>query len=91
VQSPSKKAPKIDLDHVRFYFLQDLAYSQALEKFAFVEGAGAVPKSELRETLDGVAYFTDGLRVVLWVSSEPVPISEVKFVEWERRPTVYRK
>ncbi|UCG11255.1 MAG: LssY C-terminal domain-containing protein [Deltaproteobacteria bacterium] len=73
-----------DLDEARTYILQDLIYSQGLVKFGHVKGVGAATISAPRENLKGQAYFTDGYRVVLWVSSRPISFSEVGVVEWER-------
>ena len=46
-------------------------------------GVGASSPSEPRRNLEGNAYFTDGLRVVLWVSDRPVPFENVQFADWE--------
>ena len=75
-----------NVDEARTYIIQDLWYSQGLLKYGYVKGVGAAPISEPRENLTGATYFTDGYRVVLWVSSEPISFSEVEFVEWEIPP-----
>ena len=75
-----------DVDETRDFLIQDLWYSQGLVKFAFVKGVGAAPISKPRANLTGDPYFTDGLRAVLWVSSDPVDLEEVEFVEWENPP-----
>lgn len=75
-----------DVDEARTYIFQDLLYSQGLARYGYVKGVGAAPMSEQRETLTGHAYFTDGLRAVLWVSDEPVSLAEIEFVEWEIPP-----
>jgi hypothetical protein len=73
-----------DVDETRGYLIQDLWYSQGLEQFALVGGVGAAPISMPRTNLTGDPYFTDGLRAVLWVSSDPVPFERVQFIKWER-------
>jgi len=75
-----------DMDEARTYFLQTLWFAQRLEKFAYVKGVGAAPMSEPRKNIRGDAFFTDGHRLVLWVSHEPVSFSEVEFEEWEIPP-----
>jgi len=77
-----------DLDDTRGAFLQYLWYSQGLAKFGFVKGVGASSISEPRLDLKGDPYFTDGYRVVLWLSSTSRPVSrtDVKSVEWEIPP-----
>jgi hypothetical protein len=75
-----------DVDETRNFLIQDLWYSQGLKKVAFVKGVGAAPISEPRGNLTGDPYFTDGLRAVLWVSSQPVAFEHIEFAEWEIPP-----
>ena len=75
-----------DVDETRRYLIQDLLYSQGLSKFANVKGVGAAPIESPRQNLAGDPYFTDGMRVVLWVSSKPVAFEKVEFIEWELPP-----
>ncbi len=72
-----------DVDETRDFLIQDLWYSQGLSKLAYVKGVGPAPISAPRGNLTGDPYFTDGLRVVLWVSSDPTGFEEVEFVKWE--------
>lgn len=75
-----------DVDETRSYLIQNLWYSQGLEKFAYVKGVGAASISEPRGNLTGDPFFTDGLRSVLWVSSKPVAFKDTEFVEWQIPP-----
>ena len=75
-----------DVDETRSYLSQDLLYSQVLSKFAFVKGVGAASIESPRQNLTGDPYFTDGLRIMLWVSSKPVAFEKVEFIEWELPP-----
>lgn len=75
-----------DVNETRSYLIQDLEYSQGLGQFAFVKGLGAVPIDAPRRNLTGDPYFTDGLRAVLWASSQPVAFERVKFLEWRLPP-----
>ena len=75
-----------DVDETRGYLIQDLWYSQGLDQFALVGGVGAAPITTPRYNLTGDPYFTDGLRAVLWVSSDPVSFERVQFLEWEQPP-----
>ncbi|MGD8985414.1 MAG: LssY C-terminal domain-containing protein [Desulfobacteraceae bacterium] len=74
------------VDEARSYILQDLWYSQTLAKFGYVKGLGAASMSNPRNTLQDDPYFTDGYRLVIWVSRKPVSFSEVEVLEWEVRP-----
>jgi len=71
-----------DVDETRDFLIQDLLYSKGLVKFGYAKGVGAAPISEPRATLTGDPYFTDGLRAVLWVSSDPIGFEELEFVAW---------
>ena len=75
-----------DVDETRSYLIQDLWYSQGLSKFALVKGVGVAPIETPRYNLSGDPYFTDGLRAVLWVSSQPVAFEKVEFLEWALPP-----
>lgn len=75
-----------DVDETRDFLIQDLWYSQGLKKLAYVKGVGPAPISEPRGNLTGDPYFTDGLRAVLWVSSDLVELDAVELGEWEIPP-----
>jgi hypothetical protein len=72
-----------DVDETRNFLIQDLWYSQGLKTFGYVKGVGAAPYSEPRGNLTGDPYFTDGLRAILWVSSQPAAFTEVGWIDWE--------
>jgi hypothetical protein len=78
------------VDEARTYILQDLWYSQTLEKFGYVKGVGAASMSKPRRTLQDNPYFTDGYRLVIWVSRKPISFSEVEVLDWEV-PALRRK
>jgi len=77
---------KIDpnVDETREYLLENLGYSQSLAKFGYVGGVGEVSIDHPKGNLTGDPWFTDGYRLVLWVSSEPVAISDIQFLDWRR-------
>lgn len=39
-----------------------------------------------RGNLTGDPWFTDGLRVVLWISSELSDLDDIEYVEWIKPP-----
>jgi hypothetical protein len=90
VRSTSKKgvAYKIDpdVDDTRGYFLEVLWYSQMLLKYGYVKGVGEATISKPRTNLAGNPYMTDGYRIVMWLSSRPIALQDVRFVEWEIPP-----
>lgn len=80
---------KIDpqVDEARNNLVVDLALSQNLGAFAFVKGVGAATRAEPRRNYTGDSYFTDGLRVVLFLTDEPVSLLEIEALDWEEPPT----
>jgi hypothetical protein len=81
-----KIAPDVDFD--RAYLLQDLLMSGFVERYGYVEGVGAAPPSAPRPNLTGDPYYTDGLRVVIFLSDQTIPLENVQRLPWElpRRP-----
>jgi len=80
-----------DVDESRTYLLQDLWYAQAILKYGYVKGTGVATIAEPRQSLHDDEYFTDGLRLVIWISGDPISFSEVQLVPWERPATERRK
>ena len=78
-----------DVDEAREYLLEDLAYAQSIAAFGYVRGVGAAPFNAPRGNLTGDPYFTDGLRLVLFVSAEAADISEIRFMNFGEHPTLF--
>jgi len=53
-----------------------------LEKFAYVRGVGETPIDQPRGNLTGDPWFTDGLRVVLWIPSGLISLDDIEYVDW---------
>lgn len=75
-----------DVDETREFLVENLAYNQVLDKFAYVGGVGETPIDQPRANLTGDPWFTDGLRVVLWISSDLTDLDDIEYVEWVRPP-----
>jgi len=75
---------KIDanVDETREYLVENLAYNQVLEKFAYVGGVGEAPIDTPRANLTGDPYFTDGQRVVMWVSVDSIALDDIRLLDW---------
>jgi hypothetical protein len=72
-----------DTNDGRNYILQDLWYSQSLLHWAFSDSGVLVKESAPESDFHGNPWFTtDPYRIVLWVSGEPVALSEAKAIEW---------
>jgi LssY C-terminus len=80
-----------DVDEARRYFLEDLAYSQALARYGFVKGVGVVTKDAPRMNLVGDPFYTDGLRAVLFFEPRPYTLSDIDMLEWEIPAATYTK
>jgi hypothetical protein len=68
-----------DVDETREFLLEDMAFNQTLKGFGYIGGVGAAPYDEPRGNLTGDPYFTDGNRVLMWLSGEPIGIDEVLY------------
>ncbi len=77
---------KIDpqVDETREYLLENLAYAQSLKAFAYAGGVGEYDYESPRGNLTGDPWFTDGYRLVLWLSSQPVAIDDLEYINWRR-------
>ncbi|MBW2202446.1 MAG: hypothetical protein JRF71_16755, partial [Deltaproteobacteria bacterium] len=69
------------------YFIEDMAYSQALAQMGLVKGVGAVSKEAPKMNLVGDPYYTDGLRAVLFFDPRPFTLSDLDILDWEIPPT----
>ncbi len=74
--------PEVDL--TREYLLHSLVAGSFVERFGFVKGAPVAPRLEPRLNMTGDPYFTDGMRVVIVLSSQPVPYDRIRSLGWER-------
>jgi hypothetical protein len=83
-KSPTFTTHVIDpiVDESREYLLHSLLFHEAVDRFAFVRGVGAADLETPRINLTGDAYITDGMRLVMWVSEEPVPPDEAVNLRW---------
>ena len=80
-----------DVDEARRYFVEDMAYSQAVSQIGYVNGVGAVTKGAPRINLVGDPYYTDGLRAVLFFEPRPYSLTEIDLLDWESPPAERHK
>ena len=73
-------SPAADLDNAVRFILQDFWYNQSVIRAGYVKGVGRVPKDAPRETFNGHEYFTDGTRLVMQLSEEPVAFDETVII-----------
>lgn len=75
-----------DVDGARWSLVQDLIKAQCVAKIGFVAGGVSATPIAPRSNLTGDKYFTDGLRVVLFLSPTPVGADEIQVLPWSDQP-----
>ena len=71
-----------DVDEARNLLIQDMMYSNGLEKLGFVTGVGEAPDTQPRSALGSAGYYTDGLRAVIFFATRPLGLKDVEFLHW---------
>jgi hypothetical protein len=74
------------IDESRFSLLMDTAASQSLERIGFVKGVGVSTPAAPRRNYTLDPYYTDGLRLVVFLSRDSVSLGKIGRVKWERPP-----
>ena len=69
-----------DIDSAQRFILQQFWYSHSVLKAGYVAGAGVCPLENPCSTFDGVGYFTDGERVVMFLSETPVALDDGRII-----------
>lgn len=85
----SFKAPgfwthKIDpeTDEARDYIVQEMLLAGSVSQVAWVGGVGAHPQDAPGRNLTGDPWYTDGYRVVLFLSNQPIPPAKARLTDW---------
>jgi hypothetical protein len=76
-----------DVDEARDFVLEDLLVTGSLAQWGLVRGVGEARIDKPRTNLTGDHYFTDGLRLVLFVSTTNRAITDVEMLGWETVPS----
>jgi len=74
-----------DADDGRNYLIQNLWYSQSLLAFAITGTGFQVPVENPSLDFRGNPFFTDGIRIVMWVSGNPVALDDVRNLLWNKK------
>lgn len=84
-KSPTLTTHVIDpeVDETRQYLLQGLLARGLAPTFGYTTGVGPAPRDAPRLNLTDDPYFTDGLRLLVVVSRDPVPHEAVVRLDWE--------
>ena len=83
-KSPTLTTHVIDpvVDESREYLLHSLLFHEAVDRFAFVRGVGAATQESPRQNLTGDTYITDGTRLVVWLTDEPLAPEAARNLHW---------
>ncbi|MBL9131288.1 MAG: LssY C-terminal domain-containing protein [Verrucomicrobiaceae bacterium] len=85
-KSPTLTTHVIDpmVDEARQYVLESLLERLHISHFGFARAAEPAPKETPRRNLTGDPYFTDGLRLVVFLSEEAVETEKVRNLGWDQ-------
>ena len=85
-KSPTLTTHVIDpmVDEARQYVLESLLERLRISHFGFARASEPAPKEKPRQNLTGDPYFTDGLRLVVFLADDPVEAEEVRNLGWDQ-------
>ncbi len=72
------------VDHARFRLLETLLHSGNVERWGYVDGVEAASREHPRTNLTEDPYFTDGKRLVVFISKTPRAMDKAGFISWTR-------
>ena len=70
------------VDHARFRLLETLLRSGNVARWGYVGGVGTASRDQPRANLTKDPYFTDGQRLVLFISRTPRDMGKAEFIPW---------
>jgi hypothetical protein len=73
-----------DIDDARKFILQNFWYSQSLAHMGRVGGIPSTTIDAPNRNFSGSEYFTNGQRIVLFVSESPVALDEMNLLQWRK-------
>lgn len=71
-----------DVDESRDYLLQDMLMTSNVARWGYVAGVSKASVEQPRSNLMADPYFTDGRRLVLFVSQSPRAMQDAEFFQW---------
>ncbi len=75
-----------DVDNARNFAAQKFLYGQAIKSSAWIAGTEVVPATNFWDALFNTPYFTDGYRIVIWLSAEPISMPDIDVRLWDPPP-----
>jgi hypothetical protein len=76
---------KIDplVDEARLFVTLETIAAQSLQAIGYVSGVGVAGRTSGRTNYTKDPYYTDGNRVVIFLSDDRVPSERIKYLDWE--------
>lgn len=71
-----------DVDETRASLIQDFLWAQALDVFGYAGGVGEISIEDPRGNLTGDIFFTDGMRAVMLLVSDPIDYEHIGRFRW---------
>jgi hypothetical protein len=72
------------VDATREYLLHSLLAQGFVDRFGFVRGSAVATSDQPRHNLTGDPYLSDGMRLVVFLSPDPLPPEQTRNLLWER-------
>lgn len=73
-----------NVDDGRNYLLQDFWYAQSLKSFAWSRSGHDVSADDPEFDFNGNPFFSDGFRLVLWLTGDTVSLRDARDLKWDR-------
>ena len=85
-KSPTLVTHLVDpqVDTTREYLLYSLLGAGLVDSFGFAKGSVVAPRTAPARNLTDDPYFSDGMRLVVVLATDPVPPNVVRSLRWER-------
>jgi len=75
-----------DVDNARNFTLQNLMYGQSLKSVGWISGKEVAPVESFWANLIESPFFSDGYRIVLWLSGDPISLLDANTLDWDSPP-----
>jgi hypothetical protein len=75
-----------DVDNARNFVFQNILYGQSLKSVGWISGKEVAPVDSFWVNLIESPFFSDGYRIVLWLSGDPVSFIDADARDWDGAP-----
>jgi len=85
-EADSARQADADVDAARFFAVQKFLYAQTLHSIGWIKGDSAVAADSFWDQRSDANYFSDGYRVVIWLSDQPTATDDIEVRDWDQPP-----